>query len=246
MTLRFLTKAEKEKKIQAAVLDFLKQRKYCINMEQENLTESETEYEYWSAPYPERKDSQGNIIPFILPPYAKLKEQIYSTTKIKQQEQQRQIWQEEIDHLFNRNDVRLLWNIKKENYIHNQKNYPQTLSSSSSSSSSSSILSSSDSVAILLSLQQSPMPISSLQSQSQSSTIPQQILQTQLTSSSSSNSIATLLSLQQSSMPISSLESQSSTTPQQILQTQLTSSTLSSHLIRNKKKRKPVFFRQLK
>merc|ERR1712130_662761 len=98
-----------------------------------------------SAPYPERKDSQGNIIPFILPPYAKLKEQIYSTTKIKQQEQQRQIWQEEIDHLFNRNDVRLLWNIKKENYIHNQKNYPQTLSSSSSSSSS---LSSSDSIII--------------------------------------------------------------------------------------------------
>merc|ERR1712130_475020 len=73
-----------------------------------------------SAPYPERKDSQGNIIPFILPPYAKLKERIYSTTKIKQQEQQRQIWQEEIDHLFNRNDVRLLygktWNVKKENY----------------------------------------------------------------------------------------------------------------------------------
>jgi len=50
-----------------------------------------------SAPYTDRKDSEGNIIPFILPPDAKLKEQIYSTITIEIQEKQRFKWQQEID-----------------------------------------------------------------------------------------------------------------------------------------------------
>merc|ERR1712025_639193 len=59
--------------------------------------------------YRQRKDSNGNPIPYVLPSFAKLKEPTYSTITIEKQQKKRDEWLEQIDKMFYKNDVKLLY-----------------------------------------------------------------------------------------------------------------------------------------